>query len=93
MSGNNPTPNELPTYILNGDYASQEFYHELLNTILTQWFNSNGFFNPSLTTAQVASLLAMDVPPPKGTRWFNSDLDKEQFVGNTGAVQTINSSY
>lgn len=89
MSGNN-TPIDLPQYREDPLYVNQEGYQRQLNLILTQWFNSNGFFNPTLTNAQVALLMAMTPAPLIGTRWYNSDLDKEQFVGAMG-VQTITS--
>jgi len=81
----------IPPYAANADYASQEYYQELLNTILTLWFNPNGFAQPILTNSQVAIILAAGTMPI-GTHWFNSDIDAEQFLGNSG-VQTVTSSY
>ncbi len=83
----------LPQYATNSDYASQEYYQQELNTRLLQWFNENGFANAVLTTAQVATILSLPNKPPVGTRWYNSTIDAEQFIGRTGAVQTITSSY
>ncbi len=92
MSGNNSSSNDLPTYIKNGDYEQQETYHELLNTILTQWLSSNGFQIPVLTATQITALLALGTQPA-GTLVYNSTSDVMQFVGATGAIQTISSSY
>lgn len=89
MSG---APVDLPQYRRDIEYKDQEGYHELFNLILTQWFNSNGFFNPTLTNAQVVALLALPQPPLKGTMWYNSDLDKLQFVGAGNVAQTVTST-
>lgn len=78
----------LPQYAANPDYAAQEYYQQLLSAILLQWFNSDGFFQPTLTNAQAAAVFALS--PPLGTHWYNSDLDKMQFVG-ASAIQTITS--
>ncbi len=87
MSG----PVDLPQYIKDGDFIGQQDYFQLNAKILTDWFNSNGFFQPSLTNAQVVLLLALSTPPPAGTHWFNTDLNKMQFMGNTNTVQTVTS--
>jgi hypothetical protein len=92
MSGNNSTSNDLPSYIKNGDYEQQQAYHELLNTLLRQWLSSNGFQIPTLTSTEITALLALGVQPA-GTLIYNSTSDVLQFIGATGAVQTINSSY
>lgn len=81
---------DLPQFIARDGFDAQESYFELQELILTQWFNSNGFFQPSLTNAQVATLMAMTPRPTIGTHWYNIDLDKMQFVG-ASAVQTITS--
>lgn len=82
----------LPQYFSNPDYTEQEYYQELFNRILTQWFSgSMGFFQPTFDNAQVAVLVALAVPPVAGTHWYNSDLDKMQFMGAANTVQTITS--
>ncbi len=81
---------DLPNYAANPDYAAQEYYQELLNAILTRWFSRDGFYQPILTNAQAAAVFALSPRPPLGTHWYNSDLDKMQFVG-AAAIQTITS--
>ena len=83
------TTSTLPQYAANTDYSAQEYYQQLLNAILLQWFNADGFFQPTLTTAQAVAIFALS--PPPGTHWYNSDLDKMQFVGRYG-IQTITST-
>ncbi len=61
---------ELPVYVENVD---QENYNVELNQTLREMLSSTGWFMPTLTTAQVTELLAMDVPPQVGTFWFNGD--------------------
>jgi hypothetical protein len=85
------TPVDLPQYLNYDDEATERRYQELLNLILTQWFNSNGFFQPTLTNAQVTAILAMTPAPLVGTHWYNSDLDKMQFIGAGNVAQTITS--
>jgi len=85
-------PIDLPTYIKEEDFANQQTYFEYQSLILSLWFNSSGFFNPSLTDAQVTALLALANPPPTGTRWFNVTQNKEQFIDSGGVVQTITSA-
>lgn len=80
---------DLPQYRRDTDYANQEGYQELFNLILTAWFNSSGFFQPTLTNAQVTQLMAQTPPLPNGTHWLNSDVNKMQFVDNAGTVRTI----
>lgn len=92
MSGINPTSDDLPSYIKNGDYFSQENYHELLNTILREWFNSSGFFLPTLTDTQVTDLISLLSAPYPIKIWYNSDQDKLQFLTPSGVVQTITST-
>lgn len=92
MSGANYYPEDLPTYIKNGDFIQQEGYFELLSLILTKWLNSNGWLLPTLTDAQVTALLALSVPPEKGTIWFNTTKNKLQFVDNSGATQIVTST-
>lgn len=82
---------DLPQYRRDSDYANQESYQELVSLILTSWFNSAGFYQPTLTTAQVAQLMGQVPPLPNGTHWLNSNLNKMQFVDSTGIVQTITS--
>lgn len=82
----------LPQYFSNSSYEAQEFYQELFNRIITQWFNgNNGFFQPTFTNAEVAVLVALPTPLLAGTHWYNSDLDKMQFMGAGNTVQTITS--
>lgn len=83
---------DLPQYIKNGDFPQQEGYFELLSLILTGWLNSNGWLLPTLTDAQVATLLALSSPPLSGTIWFNTTQNKLQFVDNTGSTQIVTSS-
>lgn len=83
---------DLPQYLRNPKYEQQEGYQELFNLILTQWFNSSGFFQPTLTNAQVVTLLAMVPPPLVGTHWYNSNLDKLQFIAAGNVVQTVTST-
>lgn len=78
----------LPKYIRFGNDDDKEGYHELLNLILTTWFNINGFYLPPLTNAQATLVFAAN--PSPGTMWYNSDLDKIQFAG-ASAIQTITS--
>ncbi len=84
--------NELPQYLQNPDYEWQEPYQQLLNLTLTTWFNSAGFWQPTLTTAQVTMLMAQTPPLPSGTHWLNSTVNKMQFVDFTGIVRTITST-
>ena len=65
---------------------------QLLNLTLTTWFNSSGFYQPTLTNAQVTQLMAQTPPLPSGTHWLNSDANKMQFVDFTGIVRTITST-
>jgi len=78
---------DLPQYLNNDDAATERRYQELLNLILTQWFNSQGFSQPIFTAAQVAALTL--VP---GKHWVNSTLHKMQFVDDTGTIQTVTST-
>lgn len=90
MSGTG-VANELPQYLQNPDYAWQEPYQQLLNLVLTSWFNGNGFWQPTLTTTQVTQLMSQTPPLPNGTHWLNSTVNKMQFVDSLGVVQTITS--
>ena len=92
MSGINEL-NDLPPYRADPNYANQEYYQELFNLLLSTWLSSSGFQIPNLTTLQIADLIALTVPPPAGTLVYNKTLDVLQFVGATGAIQTISSSY
>lgn len=83
---------DLPQYRKDPDYERQESYQELLSLILTAWFNSTGFYQPTLTDAEVMQLMAATPPLPNGTHWLNSDLNKMQFVDATGVVRTITST-
>lgn len=85
---------KIPTYIKQHD---QEYYNQELNQTLNENFSDNGWTGPpSLTTAQITALIAgppalpfasVNNPP---TLWYNSDLDKLQFLG-AAAVQTVTS--
>lgn len=79
---------DLPTYIKN---ANQENYNQLFNQILRSWFNSGGFFMPSLTNAQVADLLALVPAPEPCLFWFNTDVGKMQLLVAVGTVETVTS--
>ncbi len=82
----------LPQYFHNPEYRMQEYYQELLNRILNDWFNVDiGFFLPSLSNADVIRLLALTpaIEPPR--IWFNTDLGKAQLLVAVGAVETITS--
>lgn len=92
VSGNNYTSDDLPSYIKNGDYEQQEGYHELLSLRLTEWFNSNGFFLPTLTNAQVTALLALQTAPYAVRQWYNSDIQELQWLRPDGTVRTITST-
>lgn len=82
------TAEDLPTYIKNDNL---EVYNILFNQIITDWFNSSGFFLPTLTNAQVAILIAL-VPAVQPCRaWFNSDLGKMQILVAVGTVETVTS--
>ena len=83
---------DLPQYRRDSDYTNQEGYQELLSLILTSWFNSAGFFQPTLTNLQVTQLTTPPAFLPIGTHWFNSDLNLMQFVGNLGVIQKITST-
>lgn len=82
---------DLPNYRRDIDYANQEGYQELLNLVLTAWFSSSGFYQPTLTNAQVTQLMSQMPPLANGVHWLNSNLNKMQFVDNTGTVQTVTS--
>lgn len=84
----NPNVVDLPQYLNFDDEQTERRYQELFNLILTQWFNSNGFFQPTLSSVQAASILAMVPSALAGTHWYNSDLGGVQFVGNLGKAQT-----
>ena len=81
---------DLPPYRADSDYTNQERYQELLNLMLTDWFNPNGFALPALSNAQVADILAL-VPVPTQRIWINSNLNKIQFLDTSGTLQTVTS--
>jgi hypothetical protein len=81
-------PSDLPTYIKQDNY---ENYNEELNQTLRQWFNSDGFFLPSLTNAHVAAILALVPAVQPAKIWFNTDLGKAQLLVAVGTVETITS--
>lgn len=83
---------DLPSYIEQKD---QGLYNEELNQTLRQWFNSSGFYQPTLTLIQVDQLIALYAANPtaiSGYHWLNADLNKMQFIDITGVVQTITSA-
>ncbi len=82
----------LPQYLNYDDESTERRYQELFNLILTKWFNTNGFFQPSLTSTQVSTLMGMTPPPENGTHWLNTTLNKMQFIDATGVVQTVTSA-
>lgn len=86
-----PQPINLPKYLLFGQDEDREIYNQLLNQILTIWFNSNGFQMPSLTDTQVTALVALNDSTNLGRLWYNSTQDKMQFMGASNTVQTITS--
>lgn len=88
MSGNSKV--NLPTYIKDGGFETQEDFFQLMTLILTDWFNSNGFFLPSLTDAEVTKLLTL-TPTPKQRIWINSTINKIQFLDTTGTLQVVTS--
>ncbi len=78
----------LPQYFHNPDYKQQEYYQELLNRMLRDWLNINaGFLLPTFTNAEIA-VISPTFPPVR--IWYNSNLDKLQFIGSSG-IQTITS--
>lgn len=77
---------DLPSYI---EQADQENYNQEFNQTLREWFNSDGFVLPSLTAAEVISLLAL--PPVAPKVWFNSTLGKMQILVNSTTVETVTS--
>jgi hypothetical protein len=81
---------DLPTF-LTGDSANILNYEIELNETLRQWFSSAGFVMPTLTTAQVTQLLGSSTPPIAGTFWYNSTLNKMQFVGAGNTTQVVTS--
>jgi hypothetical protein len=83
------TAEDLPTYIKN---ENQERYNTLFNQIITDWFNSSGFFLPTLTNAQVAALVAITPAIPACRVWFNSNLGKMQILVAPGTVETVTSA-
>jgi len=83
--------NELPQYFRDVDYRDQETYQERLNQQLFDWFNSDGFSQPVLTNAQVAVIVALNKAEYLGKHWYNSDLDKMQFLGAGNTTQVITS--
>jgi len=83
---------DLPTYIKGAPFEQQEPYFELMSLILVRWFGSSGFYNCNLTNNEVEDLLFLQPQPPPGTRWLNTTINKEQFIGTDGAVHTITST-
>jgi hypothetical protein len=77
---------DLPTYIMQ-DPQSLEYYNQELNQTLRDNLSNDGFVPPTLTNAEAAVIATF---MPVGTFWYNSDLDKMQFLGSL-AIQTITS--
>lgn len=80
---------ELPPYQNQSDYTLQEYYQALLNTVLTNWFNKDGFYQAQLTNSEVAALLALPLAPAPGTHWYNITIDAMQYINNAGTVKTV----
>jgi len=86
-------PQDLPPFIKRGNFEEQENFFELFFAILQSWFNSNGFYLPTLTSTQVTALVAQYGSGPWPIKlWYNSTNNVLQFLDATGAVQTITSS-
>lgn len=81
-------PWELPTYIKNKD--NENFNEEFFET-LRQWFNSDGFYLPTLTNAQEAILMTLNPPLQPFRQWFNSDIGKLRILVAVGVIQTVTS--
>jgi hypothetical protein len=82
-------PTDLPTYVQQEDNNN---YEQELNQTLRGWLSSNGWVLPSLDNLQVTALLATTIPPTVGTIWYNSDLNKLQFLGAGNTTQIITST-
>jgi len=91
MSGTRANQVNLPQYIKDGEFMRQEDYLELQSLILALWFNPDGFKIPPVTNAQAAAILNLKLPA--GTLFYNIDDDCMQFIGATGEIQTVSSSY
>ncbi len=74
-----------------GDRFSADFYlyndqtFQTLNARITKY----GINFPSFTSAEVA---AFPSSVPKGTTWYNSDLEELQFSRGGGTIRTIQSA-
>jgi hypothetical protein len=70
----------------------------LLNDITTTIISRgsvtlNGLNPPSLTTEQIMTLITSNpVTVPMGTIWYNSDIDKLQYLGSGNVLHTITST-
>lgn len=85
-------PTNLPKYIEFGTDADKELYNQLLNLVLTLWFNSDGFQLPQLTSTQVTALVALADTTNLARIWYNSTTNALQFMGASNVVQTITSA-
>lgn len=86
------SPQDLPQYITQPDFESQQPFFILFFALIYEWFNSNGFYLPALTNAQAAAMVAQyGVGPWPIKQWYNSDSNKLQFLDATGAIQTVTS--
>jgi len=86
------TAANIPQYAFNAEYSEQEIYQELLNRVLNDWFRTDiGFFLPSLTNAEVATLVAITPAITAPRIWFNSDLGKAQLLVSAGVTEVITS--
>ncbi len=86
-------PQDLPPYIRQADFEAQQSFFDLFFGIMQLWFNSNGFYLPTLTSAQVTTMVAQYGTGPWPIKlWYNSDNVVLQFLDATGAVQTITSA-
>ena len=89
--------NQLPPYFHNDDYAKQQFYHELFNRTLRDWFRTDiGFFLPGLTDANIADIFSLTTVPTQRV-WINIDsssaaYNKIQFIDSLGVLQTVTST-
>jgi hypothetical protein len=81
-------PQDLPPYIRRATFEEQATFFDVFFTILPLWFNSSGFYLPTLTNADVSSFTA----PYFVKIWYNSDTTALQWLDPTGTVHTITST-
>jgi hypothetical protein len=85
-------PQDLPTYIRQADFEQQQPFFDLFFAIIQIWFNSNGFYLPTLTNAQVTARNALLSSPYPIMLWYNSDVDALQWLNPAGTVKTVTST-